>query len=111
MLYAQLFRKETSWSHIQALEAVTLKYGLGYSYYVDCHSTFRFIQGRDNLWRKHYVITDGVDPQWKKLSPELGIEVIYALSPQAKGKVEKVLTGGYRTGLSELVPGKILMIL
>ena len=57
------------------------------------------------------MITDGVDPQWKKLSPELGIEVIYALSPQAKGKVEKVLTGGYRTGLSELVPGKILMIL
>ena len=89
MLYAKLFKKETSWSHIQALEAVTLTHGLAYSYYVDCHSTFRFIQGRDSLWRKHYVITDGVDPQWKKLSKELGIEVIYALSPQAKGKVER----------------------
>jgi len=89
MLYARLFKKETSWTHIKALEEVSLKYGLAYSYYVDCHSTFRFIQGRDSLWRKHYVITDGIDPQWKQLVEELGIEVIYALSPQAKGKVER----------------------
>jgi len=89
MLYAKLVKNETSWTHIQALEEVALKYGLAYSYYVDCHSTFRFIQGRDSLWRKHYLITDGIDPQWKKLVEELGIEVIYALSPQAKGKVER----------------------
>jgi len=89
MLYAKLFKKETSWTHIQALEAVSLKYGLGYSYYVDCHSTFRFVRGRDSLWRKHYVITDGIDPQWKQLTDELGIKVIYALSPQAKGKIER----------------------
>jgi len=89
MLYAKLVRSETSWTHIQALEEVSLKYGLACSYYVDCHSTFRFIQGRDSLWRKHYVITDGIDPQWKQLVEELGIEVIYALSPQAKGKVER----------------------
>jgi len=89
MLYAKLVKSETSWTHIQALEEVALKYGLACSYYVDCHSTFRFIQGRDSLWRKHYVITDGIDPQWKKLTQELGVEVIYALSPQAKGKVER----------------------
>jgi transposase len=89
MLYARLVRKETSWTHIKALEEVSLKYGLAYSYYVDCHSTFRFIQGRDSLWRKHYVITDGVDPQWKQLLEELGTQVIYALSPQAKGKIER----------------------
>jgi hypothetical protein len=58
MLYTKLVKSETSWTHIQALEEVALKYGLAYSYYVDCHSTFRFIQGRDSLWRKHYIITD-----------------------------------------------------
>ena len=89
MLYAKLFKRETSWAHIQALEAVSLKYGLAYSYYVDCHSTFRFVQGRDSLWRKHYLVTDGIDPQWKQVAEELGIDVIYALSPQAKGKVER----------------------
>ena len=84
MLYARLAKVETSWVHIQALEAVSLRYGLAYSYYVDCHSTFRFVQGRDSLWRRHYVITDGIDPQWKQVAEELGIEVTYALSPQAK---------------------------
>jgi len=89
MLYAKLFRKETSWAHIQALEAVSLKYGLAYCYYVDCHSTFRFVQGRDSFWRKHYLITDEADPQWKQVAEGLGIDVTYALSPQAKGKVER----------------------
>jgi hypothetical protein len=89
MLYAKLFKKESSWAHIQALEAVSLKYGLAYSYYVDSHATFRFVQGRDSIWRKHYILTDGTDPQWKQVTEELGIDVTYALSPQAKGKVER----------------------
>lgn len=89
MLYAKLVGRETSWAHIQALEAVSLKYGLAYCYYVDCHSTFRFVQGRDSLWRKHYILTDGIDPQWKQVAEELGIDITYALSPQAKGKVER----------------------
>ena len=85
MLYAKLFLRETSWAHIQALEEVTLNYGLAYSYYVDCHSTFRFVQGRDSLlWRKHYSLTDDVDPQWKQVAGDLGINITYALSPQAK---------------------------
>jgi len=29
--------------------------------YVDSHSIFRFVQGRDSLWRHHYLLTDGVD--------------------------------------------------
>lgn len=89
ILYAKLVKRESSWAHIQALEAVSLKYGLAYSYYVDCHVTFRFVQGRDSLWRKHNILTDGIDPQWKQVAQELGINVTYALSPQAKGKVER----------------------
>jgi hypothetical protein len=89
ILYAKLVKRESSWTHIQALEATVLTYGLAYSYYVDCHATFRFVQGRDSLWRKHNILTDGIDPQWKQVADELGIKVIYALSPQAKGKVER----------------------
>ena len=40
LLYAKLIRKETSWAHICALQAVMLKYGFPFSYYVDCHSIF-----------------------------------------------------------------------
>ena len=89
ILYAALVEKETSWAHIQALEYVILKYGLPASYYVDSHSIFRFVQGRDSFWRKHYSLTDEVDPQWKQVLSELGVDIVYALSPQAKGKIER----------------------
>jgi len=89
LLYYNLVEAETSWAHICALEDVALIYGLAYSYYFDSHSIFRFVQGRDSFWRKHYKVTDDVDPQVKKILIDLGIKVRYALSPQAKGKVER----------------------
>jgi len=61
LLYAKLVEKETSWQHIFALQDVFLTWGIPFSYYVDSHSIFRFVQGRDSLWRKHYLLTDGVD--------------------------------------------------
>ncbi len=39
--------------------------------------------------RKHYSLTDEADPQWKQVLDELGVDIIYALSPQAKGKIER----------------------
>lgn len=89
ILYATLLKKETSWAHILALQTVVLKYGAPFLYYVDSHSIFRFVQGRDSLWRKHYILTDEADPQWKQVMGDCNIKVTYALSPQAKGKIER----------------------
>jgi hypothetical protein len=89
LLYAQLLKKETSWAHICALQAVMLKHGFPFSYYVDCHSIFRFVQGRDSLWRKHRKLTDEADPQWKQVLNDCSVTITYALSPQAKGKIER----------------------
>ena len=89
ILYATFLRKETSWAHILALQTVILKYGSPFLYYVDSHSIFRFVQGRDSLWRKHYTLTDEADPQWKQVMGDCNIKVTYALSPQAKGKIER----------------------
>lgn len=33
----------------KALESLILKPGLPYSFYVDCQSIFRFVQGRDTF--------------------------------------------------------------
>ena len=41
-----------------------------------------------SLWRKHHSLTDDIDPQWKQVTGDLGIDITYALSPQAKGKIE-----------------------
>ncbi len=55
------------------------------AYYVDSHSIFRFVQGRDSFWRNHYRLTDEANPQWKQLLDDCRVKVTYALSPQAKG--------------------------
>jgi transposase len=89
ILYATLVKKETTWAHILALQTVILRYGLPYCYYVDSHSIFRFVQGRDSLWRKHHLLTDEATPQWKQTLQDCNVKVTYALSPQAKGKIER----------------------
>ena len=89
MLYAVLIRRETAWAHILALETVILRYGSPFKYYVDSHSIFRFVRGRDELWLKHHKLTDESTPQWKQVLFDCNVKVTYALSPQAKGKVER----------------------
>jgi len=89
ILYAVLVERETTWEHILALEDVLLKYGFPLAYYVDSHSIFRFVQGRDSFWRNHYRLTDEADPQWKQVLDDCRVKVTYALSPQAKGKIER----------------------
>lgn len=89
MLYAAFLEKESSWAHILALESVFLTYGMPFKYYVDNHSIFRFVQGRDSNWREHIKLTDDVLPQWKQVLYACNVQVTYALSPQAKGKIER----------------------
>jgi hypothetical protein len=64
-------------------------YGIPLRYYVDSLRVFRFVQDRDSVWRKHVLQTDDVDPQWRQMMRLLGVDVSYALSPQAKGKIER----------------------
>ena len=89
LLFADFFPKETTWAHIQATQALMQTYGFPLRYYVDSLRVFRFVQGRDSFWRKHVLQTDDVDTQWRKMMRIVGVDVTYALSPQAKGKVER----------------------
>lgn len=66
-----------------------LTYGCPYQYYVDCHSIFRYVKGRDQLHHNFTKFTDDVDPQWKQVMEECQIKITYALSPATKGKVER----------------------
>jgi len=89
LLYAVLVRKETSWTHILALQTVILRHGLPYAYYVDSHSIFRFVRERDSLWYRHHLHTDETTPQWKQVLEECQVKVTHSLSPQARGKIER----------------------
>jgi len=89
ILYADFLEQETTWAHIKAAESVMLTYGIPLRYYVDSLRVFRFVQGRDSIWRKYILQTDEADPQWRRVMKTLGVDISYALSAQAKGKVER----------------------
>jgi hypothetical protein len=52
---------------------------------------FALFKGRDSIHRKHYSLTDEVDPQWKQVLKDLDVHITYALSPQAKGKIKEAI--------------------
>lgn len=89
MLYADLWEKESSWAHIVAAQSVVTRFGCPLKYYVDNHSIFRYVEKRDSVWRKFQKTEDEAFVQWKEVLQDLNIEVIYAMSPEAKGKVER----------------------
>jgi hypothetical protein len=89
LLFADFCPQETTWRHIQAAQRLMQAYGLPLRYYVDNLRVFRFVQRRDSQWRKQVLETDEADPQWRQVLRLMGVEVTYALSPQAKGKIER----------------------
>lgn len=91
LLYAELVEVESSWTHIQALESAILAHGCPLRYYADQHSVFRYVKDRDkqSIWYTARKFTDEVDPQFKQVLKDCGVDLIYALSPNAKGKVER----------------------
>ncbi len=89
ILYAELVESETSWAHIQAAQTLMQTFGIPLRYYVDNLRVFRFIQNRDSVWRNHVLGTDDVNTQWREVLARMHTDVIYALSPQAKGKIER----------------------
>lgn len=89
LLYADLWERESSWTHIVAARTLVTGLGCPLKYYVDNHSIFRFVEKRDTIWQKAHAREEDAIVQWKEVLKDLGIDVIYALSPAAKGKVER----------------------
>lgn len=84
----RLVEKETSFDHLLTVRKTVQEYGLPLSYYVDQHSIFRFVKHKGI----HVTYTVGEDEgkiQFKRALESLDIGVIYAESPEAKGKIEK----------------------
>ncbi len=112
LLHAELLKQDTSWNHILAAKNVFMTYGIPYRYYVDSHSIFRFVQGRDSNWRNHKKFTDMVVPQWKQVLNDCGVEITHSLSPQAHGKIERpygwlqdrIVRTCYRKGINKIEP-------
>jgi len=89
LLFADFVSEEGSWAHIQAAQRLMQAFGLPLRYYVDNLRVFRFVPERDSVWRKNVLETEEIITQWRLVMAVLKVDVTYALSPQAKGKVER----------------------
>lgn len=89
LLFADFFAEETTWAHIQSAQRLIEQYGIPFRYYVDSLRVFRFVRERDSMYYKNVLRTDEADPQWLQVMRLMNVDVSYALSPQAKGKVER----------------------
>ena len=89
ILYADLLDHKSSWLHIMAVKSVLIEFCCPLKYYPDSHSIFRYVQKRDSIHRKFNATEEEAHVQWVEVLKDLGIEISYALSPQAKGKVER----------------------
>lgn len=89
MLFGDFVEHESTWAHIEAVQHVVTTYGIPLRYYTDQLRIFRFVAHQRSFWTHQEHATDSVNPQWKAVVQGLGIENVYALSPQAKGKIER----------------------
>ena len=82
---ARLGQEETIWAAAGALRAWIERYGVPQSLYVDWKNLYKRAANAQERLRGEAPIT-----QFGRMCAKLGIELIAASSPQAKGRVERV---------------------
>jgi transposase len=88
---------ETSWAYLKLLEQVVLRWGVPASVYQDRHGT---LKRNDSSWSLAEELAGRQAPTQVGAALEaLGIHPIFALSPQAKGRIERL----FRTFQDRLV--------
>jgi transposase len=81
--------QEGSWPYLKTLEWVISHYGIPASVYQDRHSA---LKRNDDFWSVEEELAGERYPtQVGAALKALGIEAIFALSPQAKGRVERLI--------------------
>jgi hypothetical protein len=81
--------QEDAFGYFQLLREVVRRHGIPMALYSDRHSIF--FQTRDREWTLEEQLAGRRQPtQFGRLLEELGVELILAMSPQAKGRVERL---------------------
>lgn len=86
-VYARFYDYEGTMPAMDSFKGYVKKYGLPQSVYLDRHTTYKSTRKLTEMEK-----LDGIEPmsQFERALNELGVEVIHAYSPQAKGRVERL---------------------
>lgn len=88
LLKAFFLPTEGAWGYLQLLQGIAITYGLPCSIYQDQHSC---LKRNDAHWSLEEELAGQQDPtQVGAVLAELGIQPLFALTPQAKGRVERL---------------------
>ena len=85
--YAKFYDYEGTLPAMDSFKGYVMMYGLPISVYLDRHTTYKSSK-KPTEWDEAYDIE--FLSQFERALKELGVEVIHALSPQAKGRVERL---------------------
>lgn len=85
-IYGRFYEYEGTFPALDSFKRYTLKYGLPQSLYVDKHSAYRTTR-QPNL--EEALKAEFAKTQFARALNELGVRIIYAHSPQAKGRIER----------------------
>jgi len=86
-VHARFYEYEGTMPALDSFKRYITKYGIPQSVYLDKHATYKPTQGldiEDELAGRRRVLS-----QFGRACEELGVRVIYANSPQAKGRIER----------------------
>ncbi len=86
-VYGRFYDYEGTLPAMDSFKRYVRKYGLPMSIYVDKHTTYKSPK-RCTEWEEDEG--NGALSQFERALGELGVEIIHALSPQAKGRVERL---------------------
>jgi len=85
--YGKLYPSDTTWANMEVLKEYIKRRGLFMALYVDKASHFKTTRHGG----RHYDVSlEQEDTQIQRALKELTIEILYANSPQAKGKIERL---------------------
>lgn len=85
---AHFVEQECAVGYLRVLQEIVLEKGIPLSAYMDRHGT---LKRNDRNWTHEEQLAGRQEPtQVKRALDDLGIQAIYALSPQAKGRVERL---------------------
>ena len=85
LLWLELCESESTLSYFHSMDGYLTKHGRPLAFYSDKHGVFRVNKAKDGMKEESVGLT-----QFGRACKELDIETIFANSPQAKGRVERM---------------------
>jgi transposase len=87
-VYGRFYGYEGTFPAFDSFKRYARRYGIPASVYLDRHSTYK--SSRELTLEEQLQGVDQPESQFERAMRELGVEVIHAHSPQAKGRVERL---------------------